>query len=835
MKARLFSLLLKASIGAALACLAPMAGMGSVVDASSKAGVVALARHGEAMLPIVIPATPSEETRQLAAELAEGLRKITGAEFRIVTSGEAVKGIVMGTAGEWPGLIPQAEEGMDERYTRDDYLLRSGPHGLSLVGRSATGLSHALWGFLHSLGFRQFFPGPHWEIWPRQQELSVQVDRYERPDYYFREVTMLEWQENRESIAQWKVRNRMASGFRLKTGHAYDAIIRRHAAFFKEHPQAVTPENKLDPTYPGVIPLVIGDALEQLRHSPDSVSMDPSDHGGWRADSPLGSPSNQAVTLANEVARGIGEAYPHGKVGIYAYNEHSPAPTVAVDPRVIVSVATSFIKGGFTVDQLLDAWQAKGATVGIRDYMSVWLWAKDYPGQSRANDLDYLFRTIPHYHAQGARFWRAESTPSWAANGLGLYLVSRLLWDVEAAQDREALLADFFGRSFGKAAEPMRRYFDECLLAQARAPLSEDLVGRMYRHLEAALSHTDRLEERQRIGDFVLYTRYLELAFNVKGKPRRERRSILAELGNFSYRARRSHMLSGRWILREFRKPNDAIDPIAATAPAGEHPLKQNDEPITEEELKEYVARGIADNRLLDFTPRSFEGPLRPFPAARRTGAMTDAEAPAPVVLVGSNRFYLYMDQGGAEARFDVKVISKNGNRGPARVALYPPDEDEETSPLASAEAPADRRQHTVRLSCTEPGLYRVEITAPGNTEISWPQGQRVAMPQETLTTAKLVRQDFFFYVPGGTKEVSGYSANRSGRIFSPDGRVLHSFERQKAPEYFSISVPDGLDGAWWQMKGVAGEKRLMNVPAFLARRAEEGLVPRDALPGSIQ
>ena len=49
------------------------------------------------------------------------------------------------------------------------------------------------------------------------------------------------------------------------------------------------------------------------------------------------------------------------------HNEHSPPPRLKVHPRVVVSVATGFIRGGYTVDQLLDGWHRQGAALGIRE------------------------------------------------------------------------------------------------------------------------------------------------------------------------------------------------------------------------------------------------------------------------------------------------------------------------------------------------------------------------------------------------------------------------------------------------------------------------------------
>src|SRR5690606_15433971 len=124
----------------------------------------------------------------------------------------------------------------------------------------------------------------------------------------------------------------------------------------------------------GLQKLVINDALAKFAKNPNlqSVSMDPSDGGGWQSDScpdatVYNSVTDRVVTLANLVAQGVNKQYPGKFVGMYAYNDHSPPPTIDVDPHVIPSIATSFIRGGYTLDELIDGWSKKAQRLGIRE------------------------------------------------------------------------------------------------------------------------------------------------------------------------------------------------------------------------------------------------------------------------------------------------------------------------------------------------------------------------------------------------------------------------------------------------------------------------------------
>ncbi len=127
----------------------------------------------------------------------------------------------------------------------------------------------------------------------------------------------------------------------------------------------------------------------------------------------MGSISDRALTLANAVAEAVHKKYPGKYVGMYAYSAHSPPPNLRVHPQVVISVATAFIRGGYTVDELMEGWHQKGATLGVREYFSVNTWDRDLPGQSRGSNLEYIREKIPHFHDRG----RDSSVPSPATTG----------------------------------------------------------------------------------------------------------------------------------------------------------------------------------------------------------------------------------------------------------------------------------------------------------------------------------------------------------------------------------------------------------------------------------
>jgi hypothetical protein len=163
------------------------------------------------------------------------------------------------------------------------------------------------------------------------------------------------------------------------------------------------------------------------------------------------------VLLANDVAEtinglGLGDKY----VGILAYASHSPPPSLPVHPRVIVNLATSFIRGGHTIDSMLDGWGKQTKLFGIREYYYSYA---NLPGGGNVSDVTYLARTIPEFHARGARFLNANTHGAWGPTGFSHYLIARLLWDIDQAGCIEETFNDFLDKSFGPAREPMRAYY----------------------------------------------------------------------------------------------------------------------------------------------------------------------------------------------------------------------------------------------------------------------------------------------------------------------------------------------------------------------------------------
>lgn len=803
---------------------------------------VTLVSRGRDPLPIVVGKSASQSVRDSAESLASYLGQISGAKFS-VGMGEETKAIRVGRVSDFPkgtlGISPDWK--IDSPTRREDYWLRSHAAGLDLIGTTDLAVEHAVWDLLHRLGYRQFFPGKNWEVIPKQNSLSIAIDKHEHPDYLARRIWygFGAWDYAAEPYQAWCARNRCTSGIKLNTGHAYDGIISRHKRDFQAHPEYLgltdgeRKSTKLCISNPELRALVIRDAQSQFSRTPmpDSVSVDPSDGLGWcECDKcqELGSISDRALTLANAVAEAVNHKHPGKYVGMYAYSAHSPPPNLRVHPQVVISVATAFIRGGFSVDELMEGWHRKGATLGVREYFSVNTWDRDLPGKSRGSKLDYVREKIPHFHEQGARFFSAESSDNWGPNGLGYYLAGRMLWDTEEANQTEALVDDFLDKCFGSAKQPMAKFYR--LIDGSNSPLlSDHLMGQMYRLLDEAKSLTNDEGVQKRLDDLVLYTRYVELWFDYAHSQGEIRQANFETLIRHVYRMRETMMIHAKALYRDVvRRDKRVTIPENATwnIPEDKNPWKSR-KPFAREELDQFLRSGIRNRPLRGFDPVTFSTnlvlasklPLNEVPLGKmglysrgRRTYYTWVDASSQIIDLTVKGGRIYKDRGHATVQID--------QANPAN-----PDFPRNQVPLDSASIPPDGKERAISLKPRQKGLHLITVSDGGaGTIVGWQANQPMTVISSLDQPASFHgRWSLYFYVPKNTKVVGGYSSG-PGKLLDGNGKLIHTF--QNKPGYFRVPVERDAGGTLWKFENCAGQRLLMTVPPCLARSGEELLLP---------
>lgn len=814
---------------------------------------VLMAEDGKALLPIIISENASASTKSNASKLAEYLGKIGGAKFKIET-GDGTSGISIGLATDFPTLKLASTFKGDDILRREEYLLRTHAGGLLVLGASDLAVQHGVWDLLSRLGYRQFFPGKNWEVVPYLQRMELGIDTLEKPDYHSRRIWYGygAWDYAKEPYRDWCEKNRALQGVNLNTGHAYDGIVKALKKEFSNHNEywpLLNNERKevRNPKpclgNPDLRSLIVKNAVGQVKKNTllDSISMDPSDGGGWcecKACSKLGSVSDQAITLANETATAINQEFPGKLVGIYGYNFHSPPPNIKVHPKVVVSVATAFIKGGMSLEDIISGWAEKGATLGIREYYSVNTWDRDQPGHARGGNLDYLQRTIPEFHSKGARYMSAESSDNWGPNGLGYYFAARMLWDVREAKNRDAIERDFLTRAFGPASPAMKDFYDQINGSKPHLVV-DDQLGRMYRSLQKARVMADATEIKNRLDDLALYTRYCTLYHRYATADGKARQLAFENLIKHAYRMRTTMMIHAYALYRDLAGRDKTVSiPTDAKwqVPEGKNPWKSS-VPFTPQEIETFITEGITAHKLveLNFKPVNFGANL--LPAMSRLAIPGDLPAGEFTPGRGTQSFLTYASQpSNIELNITGGMIAHYRDRGNVKVELYKiggesQTGEKETLVETNASIPPDGVERTLKLSLKQPGLYKI-IVKDGNdrTQVNWPKGQlmTIASTQENPMNRFYGLWMGYFYVPKGTKMI-GLFGGEHGEVRDSQDRP-HFWLNGREPNFYSVPVPPGEDGKFWRVRYCRGAVRLLTVPPFFAKTPGELLLPEEVL-----
>lgn len=835
--------------------------------AAEKLPTVLLARDGKPQFPIWMAEGASRQVREAVLEMQRILLEMTGAKFEIKTfpADASPSGIRVATLAEVKRhplfakqqvLEPVQEFDPADLFRREEYLIVTDENGVWLVGATPLALQHAVWDLLEGLGYRQYFPGKLWEVIPKRSEIVLARNEVVRPDYHARRIwysTAKGWDDHLPEFQDWMRKNRLGDGFRWATGQAYPRIIQSNKAFFEQHPDFYAEvkgerkfrgaATKFNVVSPGLRQFVAEFALQFFEKHPnaDSISLEPSHGGGWADDAEsraLGRASDQALYLANSVAEQVKQKYADKKyVGIVAYQDHSLAPRkTKVHENVIVSVATSFIRGGLSFEELVASWKKQGMDKwGVRDYFSVNAWDRDLPGRPLSSNLPQLMNRMADYHQLGAILYAAQSGDNWGPNGLPHYLASKVLWDVSQAKRYQAWMEEFVHDCFGVAVEPMRRFYQRIHHIQGRPLLSEDLIGELYRDLQQAHALAKgQAEVLQRIRTLVLYVRYVELYqdyANATGEPRQQ---AFETLIRYAWSIRPSKMIQVLDLYRDLvRRDKQVAIPKEAewNIEAKTNSWKQGTYP-EDSQIDHWLEQGVKNNQLKGFEIVEFSENLKPAAAALGLSAESYSVLAKPELRLRGNRsFYVWADHENFEFPFEVSV----GKPGTAdtRIELqlfYCTDNGEQIVDERAVRHKEEVQQITLKSPFE--GLHVMRIRDFGaSTTLAWKPDLKVTQVETSeMSTTPHGRSSAYFFVPAGTKTIGGFGGGR-GRIVDPRGEVRFDFSKDVVGQgYFKVEVPEGMEGKLWSLQDNEGPRMLLTVPSYFVTDPNALLLPAELM-----
>jgi hypothetical protein len=354
------------------------------------------------------------------------------------------------------------------------FELLSDEDGLTITGTTALACRHGAYYLLDNvLGVKWLSKSTAWTIVPGALASIDSLNIVSEPDYLWRQIQWAGYYTGLTDLKDWGKHNRMWGAKKYDVGHSYSYIYNLTVGNYAANPTYFLPSDiggvdwpwQLDPTQAGVIALAktyantrLSAAAAAVLYGADTIPravavISPNDGGGF--DPPLAAAQNvtDAVWgLVKEVAANITSSYPNGYAGAYCYAQYSNIPTDNLSSNVLAVIATdyNYSDPALTTDEQIAGYIAKGASVGIRDYM--------WPLSDSFDIKTDIIGNVKYYQGLGAITYQMEGIDSWASRNLSYWVISRLLWD--SSLDVDTLITEFLVSAFGSASSVMADYYD---------------------------------------------------------------------------------------------------------------------------------------------------------------------------------------------------------------------------------------------------------------------------------------------------------------------------------------------------------------------------------------
>ena len=442
-----------------------------------------IAKNGEAMCIIVIPAHPERSFRAAASEFVRYLTLATGAKFQLVEEGQFVeKGLAEVHLGSTKvGMmvdleLPALEYGGGKFPNVNGFLVKTlNSKTLVIRGENDLATQHGLVGFLKRyVGIRQYWysgtpeisshipnrdilslPELEWRDWPYFASFQMSMRPFGSRPYlnFHRESKRLPCNENYDKWlrpSQW-----------VESNPEYFALINGKRLQPKDsqgskgwQPCVSNPD----------VRKVMGEAvIKYFRENPNELGVNVAinDGGGdctcenCRAlDAPETDYSrgegmgDRYVWFTNQICEIVGKEFPDKFIVYLAYASASSAPkTVTPHPRLLPVTTTSHHFGRW------DEWMNSGAShLGIyAHHLGTFAILPKMDAYQQAKRIRYSVSSGK------ARTYYMECHTQWPYSDVIPYLTAELTWDPR--RDVDDILDEYFTKFYREAAEPMRDYY----------------------------------------------------------------------------------------------------------------------------------------------------------------------------------------------------------------------------------------------------------------------------------------------------------------------------------------------------------------------------------------
>ena len=468
-----------------------------------------IVRDGKTAASIVLAAKPTENARVAADELQKYIEKITGAKLTIATDANPPTGtLLLVGRSSITDRIPdlQIPSGRTKDLREEGFIIQTDGDRIILAGNDAEpyyGTRYAVAEFLHRLGVRWFMPGEIGEVVPKMPTISIAPTKIlQRPDFPVRNW----WEHSRGSMAaeceQWKIHNKMNpratdAAFGVPGDSSVQGYLPKDQ--FAIHPDwfALNRDGTRSQTHPcttseGMIQYFVGRIKADVRAGRKISAFAPDDgmprcwcdrcakigngfdgYGSNNRDPiPDASASNEWFYFVNRILTAVNKEFPDHIISTNGYANRDIPPEIPPDmpfnPNHNLTVMFANICA-CTIHAYDDpkCWQMQRQGQMIRQWCKlsdkVWMYNYNYTMLVNKGTLTPMVhrirRNIPLLKLWGVIGFHDQDEADWAQCGLATRLVrARLEWDTKA--DVNAILDDFYAKWYGRAAAPMKTYYE---------------------------------------------------------------------------------------------------------------------------------------------------------------------------------------------------------------------------------------------------------------------------------------------------------------------------------------------------------------------------------------
>ena len=464
---------------------------------------ITLVKRGKSSYSICISHAASPSEKHAAEELQKFVEEMSGARLPIVTDADKPQGslVLVGNST----LVEQTEPHMEfEKLPAESFSLLTGGNRVLIggdtqvkegdwvliVGDRQRGTLYGVYTFLEKLGCRWFTRDVC--VIPKKPTLVIEpLDEIQKPAFEYREPFFTE-----ASDKDWAARNRInGSSMNLdeSTGgkfiyypfvHTFYQILPAQE-YFGEHPeyfalvdgQRRSANAQLCLTNPSVLRLTINKVLEWMKQHPEAsiYSVSQNDCEGWcecdacqRVEQEEGGAhSGPILRFVNAVAMEVAKQHPDKLIDTLAYWYSEPPPLHARPlPNVRIRLCPIGACEAHPYENCKDdayfmnhlrAWSK------ITNQLYIWHYVTNFSHYLLPfPDFDELAANIPMYRKNGVVgiFFEGDFAEGGGGENAELrsYVMARLLWNPKVDVDK--IIDEFMAAYYGKAARPMRAYFN---------------------------------------------------------------------------------------------------------------------------------------------------------------------------------------------------------------------------------------------------------------------------------------------------------------------------------------------------------------------------------------